>query len=64
MAFVDIKCLESLLIEGEELSIANEELGSAIGGFLKTIINNIGNFFKVILNNLTSLLAKLKSKKS
>lgn len=30
MAFVDIKCLESFLIEGEELSIATEGLGSAV----------------------------------
>lgn len=32
MKFVDYKYLESLLIEGEELSIANEGLGSNIKG--------------------------------
>lgn len=35
MTFVDIKCLESLLTEGEELSIANEGLGSNIPTIVK-----------------------------
>lgn len=34
MAFVDIKCLESLLVEGEEI-IATEGIGSKIGSFYK-----------------------------
>lgn len=63
MAFVDIKCLESLLIEGEELSIANEGLGSAIKGLFSKIFQTIGKILKVISNLFKSIAVKLHNKK-
>ena len=63
MAFVDIKCLESLLFEGEELSIANEGLGSSIKGFIIRIFQNIGKILKMIGNLFKSIAMKFRNKK-
>lgn len=62
MAFVDIKCLESLLIEGEDL-IATEGLGSSIKGFIIRIFQNIGKILKMIGNLFKSIAMKFRNKK-
>lgn len=63
MAFVDIKCLESLLIEGEELSIANEGLGSSIKGFFKVISNKFKNIINILIKLLKRFIGFLKNLK-
>lgn len=62
MAFVDIKCLESLLIEGEEM-IATEGIGSAISGIAKRIFGMITGFINTIIGIFRGLINKLKGKK-
>lgn len=54
MEFVDYKCLESLLIEGEEL-IATE-------GFIDTVKKKISDFFKLIGRLVTKFIGIIKAK--
>ena len=54
MEFVDYKCLESLLIEGEDL-IATE-------GFIETVKKKIIDFFKMIGRLITKFIGIIKSK--
>ena len=54
MEFVDYKCLESLLIEGEEL-IATE-------GFIDTVKKKISDFFKLIGRLITKFIGIIKAK--
>ena len=54
MNFVDYKCLESLLIEGEEL-IATE-------GFIDTVKKKISDFFKLIGRLITKFIGIIKAK--
>lgn len=54
MEFVDYKCLESLLIEGEEL-IATE-------GFVSNIMKRIIDFFKLIGRMIDRLIGIIKAK--
>lgn len=54
MEFVDYKCLESLLIEGEEL-IATE-------GFIDTVKKKIIDFFGMIGRMITNLISIIKAK--
>lgn len=62
MAFVDYKCLESLIIEGEEM-IATEGIGSAISGIAKRIFGMITGFINTIIGIFRGLINKLKGKK-
>lgn len=62
MAFVDYKCLESLLIEGNEM-IATEGIGSAISGIAKRIFGMITGFINTIIGIFRGLINKLKGKK-
>ena len=54
MEFVDYKCLESLLIEGEEL-IATE-------GFIDTVKKKIADFFRLIGRLITKFISIIKAK--
>ena len=54
MEFVDYKCLESLLIEGEEL-IATE-------GFIDTVKKKITDFFRMIGRLITKFIGIIKAK--
>lgn len=63
MAFVDYKCLESLLIEGEEI-IATEGLGSKIGSFIKSAFNFFMQIINKIIKFIDAILSKLKLKKT
>ena len=63
MEFVDYKCLESLLIEGENL-IAVEGIGSTVYNAVKSIFNAIHTFIKTIIRVITGIISKLKSKKA
>ena len=63
MEFVDYKCLESLLIEGEN-SIAVEGIGSTVYNAVKSIFNAIHTFIKTIIRVITGIISKLKSKKA
>lgn len=63
MEFIDYKCLESLLIEGENL-IATEGIGSIIYNAVKSIFNAIHAFIKTIIRVITGIISKLKSKKA
>ena len=54
MKFVDYKCLESLLIEGEEM-IATE-------GFIDTVKKKITDFFRLIGRLITKFIGIIKSK--
>ena len=63
MEFVDYKCLESLLIEGEN-SIAVEGIGSTVYKAVKSIFNAIHTFIKTIIRVITGIISKLKSKKA
>lgn len=62
MAFVDIKCLESLIIEGEEM-IATEGIGSAISGIAKRIFGMITGFINTIIGIFRGMVNKLRGKK-
>lgn len=62
MAFVDIKCLESLLIEGEDL-IATEGIGSAIVNAAKRVFSMIKKLIDFVIRMISNLINKLKSKK-
>lgn len=63
MAFVDIKCLESLLIEGEEI-IATEGIGSAIVNAAKRAFSMIKKLIEFVIHMISNLINKLKSKKT
>ena len=54
MEFVDYKCLESLLIEGDEL-IATE-------GFIDTVKKKIVDLFKIIGGMISKLIGIIKAK--
>lgn len=62
MAFTDIKCLESLLIEGEEL-IATEGFIDTIKNMAKQFVAQIGKIFRLIAGLFKKLAAKFHSKK-
>ena len=50
LEFVDYKCLESLLIEGEDI-IATEGFGSAIINIIKNAFRFIKKFFDIIIGS-------------
>ena len=54
MEFVDYKCLESLIIEGEDM-IATE-------GFIETVKNKIIDLFKIIGGMISKLIGIIKAK--
>ena len=62
MAFTDIKCLESLLIEGEEL-IATEGFIDTIKNMAKPFVAQISKIFRLIAGLFKKLAAKFRSKK-
>ena len=62
MEFVDYKCLESLLIEGEEM-IATEGIGKVLGSLIKGVFSLIMRAFRTIAGIFRNIAAKLKSKK-
>lgn len=62
MEFVDYKCLESLLIEGEDL-IATEGIGAAFVSLIKGAFTLIGRVFMAIANIFRNIAIKLKGKK-
>lgn len=61
MEFVDYKCLESLLIEGEEL-IATEGFGSAIINIFKNIFRIIKKFFDIVIGSCRKLIQCIKQR--
>lgn len=70
MEFVDYKCLESLLIEGEEL-IATEGIGEKIknaakfiGKGLMNILHAIRKVLSIIVNKLKALISNKRKKES
>ena len=67
MEFVDYKCLESLLIEGEDL-IATEGLGSKLlamaKGFVTVVQKFIGVIVKIVTNIISAIKRKINSAKS
>lgn len=67
MEFVDYKCLESLLIEGEEL-IATEGFGDRLREIITNLLKKLNKFLISSLINfitlLNKLLVKFKNKKA
>lgn len=67
MEFVDYKCLESLLIEGEDM-IATEGLGSKllaiVKGFISLIKGFIGSIIKIVTNIISAIKRKISAAKS
>ena len=67
MEFVDYKCLESLLIEGEDM-IATEVLGSKllpiVKGFISLIKGFIGSIIKIVTNIISAIKRKISAAKS
>lgn len=63
MEFVDYKCLESLISEGEDM-IATEGLGSMIMTLIKGAISLLGKIFTTIANIFRNIYNKLKSKRA
>ena len=67
MEFVDYKCLESLLIEGENM-IATEGLGSKllaiVKGFISLIKGFIGSIIKIVTNIISAIKRKISAAKS
>lgn len=61
MEFVDYKCIESLLIEGEEL-IATEGFGNAINNIIKNVFRIIKKFFDIIIGSCRKLIQCIKQK--
>ena len=61
MEFVDYKCIESLLIEGEEL-IATEGFGNAIINIIKNAFRIIKKFFDIIIGSCRKLIQCIKQK--
>ena len=62
MEFVDYKCLESLLIEGEDL-IATEGIGKVLYSLIKGVFSLIMRAFRTIAGIFRNIATKLKSKK-
>ena len=62
MEFVDYKCLESLLIEGEDI-IATEGIGKILGSLVKGVFSLIMRAFRTIAGIFRNIATKLKSKK-
>ena len=62
MEFVYYKCLESLLIEGEEM-IATEGIGKVLGSLVKGVFSLIMRAFRTIAGIFRNIAIKLKSKK-
>ena len=62
MTFVDIKCLESLLIEGNELTIANESINEKLMNIGKKIINVVKSAIKVIISFISKIINVISSK--
>ena len=62
MEFVDYKCLESLLIEGENI-IATEGIGKVLGSLVKGVFSLIMRAFRTIAGIFRNIATKLKSKK-
>ena len=63
MEFVDYKCLESLLNEGEEI-IVTEGIVSAIRGIIGRVFGMFKNFIDMIIRVFRNLIDRLKSKHS
>ncbi len=63
MEFVDYKCLESLLIEGEDI-IATEGIGTVIMSLIKGVFSLIGRVFRTIAGIFRNIFDKLKSKRA
>ena len=63
MEFVDYKCLESLITEGEGL-IATEGLGSMIMTLIKGAFSLLGRVFSTIANIFRNIYNKLRSKRA
>lgn len=67
LEFVDYKCLESLLIEREDL-IATEGLGSKllamVKGFVDLVMKFIGIIVKIVTNVINAIKRKVRSAKS
>ena len=61
MEFVDYKCLESLLIEGEDL-IATEGLGSKLLAMAKGFVTVVQKFIGVIVKIVTNIISAIKRK--
>ena len=61
LEFVDYKCLESLLIEGEDI-IATEGFGSAIINIIKNAFRFIKKFFDIIIGSCRKLIQCIKQK--
>lgn len=70
MEFVDYKCLESLLIEGEEIAVTEgltdkiKSAASFIGRGLMEILRAIRRVLGIIINKVRALLSKKGSKES
>ena len=62
MEFVDYKCLESLLIEGEDI-IATEGIGTVIMSLIKGVFSLSMRAFRTIAGIFRNIATKLKSKK-
>lgn len=60
MEFVDYKCLESLLIEGEE--IATEGLTDKAKSILSKVINVLKSFLKYMINMIKKMIMSIKNK--
>ena len=63
MEFVDYKCLETLLNEGEEI-IVTEGIVSAIRGIIGRVFGMFKNFIDMIIRVFRNLIDRLKSKHS
>ena len=61
MEFIDYKCLESLLIEGEDL-IATEGLGSKLLAMAKGFVTIVQKFIGVIVKITTNIISAIKRK--
>lgn len=63
MEFVDYKCLETLLNEGEDI-IATEGIGTVIMSLIKGVFSLIGRVFRTIAGIFRNIFDKLKSKRT
>lgn len=60
MEFIDYKCLESLLIEGDE--IATEGLVDKAKSIFNKVINVLMSFLKYIINMIKKMIISIKNK--
>lgn len=60
MEFTDYKCLESLLIEGEE--IATEGLADKAKSVFSKVINVLKTFLKYVINMIKKMIMSIKNK--